>query len=174
MNNAINTPIPNYSSVDSMKKQPDLKEVLDVLIGVLALLVILIAVFLVNKKDISTRTFMIYMVGSDLESKSSMGTYELNGIDPKLVDLENVNVVLIAGGSKKWGNDYIDVDETSIYQLTENGFTKVKQQQIKKPPFFERGFGLIRRSERVAPQRCPSTYKGRFLFFDFQVILLIL
>ena len=99
MNNAINTTIPNYSSVDTMKKQPDLKKVLYVLIGVLALLVILIAVFLVNKKDISTRTFMIYMVGSDLESKSSMGTYELNGIDPKLVDLENVNVVLIAGGS---------------------------------------------------------------------------
>lgn len=131
MNNEINTTIPNYSSVSTMKKQPDLKKVLYVLIGVLALLVILIAVFLVNKKDISTRTFMIYMVGSDLESKSSMGTYELNGIDPKLVDLENVNVVLIAGGSKKWGNDYIDVDETSIYQLTENGFTKVKQQSIK-------------------------------------------
>ena len=71
------------------------------------------------------------MVGADLESNGSMGTYELNGIDPKLVDLENVNVVMIAGGAKRWNNDYIDVDETSIYQLTKEGFIKVKQQPIK-------------------------------------------
>lgn len=131
MNNEINTTIPNYSSVDTMKKQPDLKKVLYVLLCVLVLLVILIAIFLVNRKNISTRTFMIYMVGADLESNGSMGTYELNGIDPKLVDLENVNVVMIAGGAKRWNNDYIDVDETSIYQLTKEGFIKVKQQPIK-------------------------------------------
>ncbi len=131
MYNEINTTIPNCSSVDIRKKRVDLKKILYILIGVLSLLVILIVVSLVNKNDISTRTFMIYMVGSDLESNNSMGTYELSGVDPKLVDLKNVNVVLIAGGSKKWNNDYIDVDETSIYQLTENGFTKVKQQSIK-------------------------------------------
>ena len=131
MNNEINTTIPNYSSVDTMKKQPDLKKVLYVLLCVLVLLLILIAIFLVNRKNISTRTFMIYMVGADLESNGSMGTYELNGIDPKLVDLENVNVVMIAGGAKRWNNDYIDVDETSIYQLTKEGFIKVKQQPIK-------------------------------------------
>lgn len=131
MNNEINTTIPNYSSVDTMKKQPDLKKVLYVLLCVLVLLLILIVIFLVNRKNISTRTFMIYMVGADLESNGSMGTYELNGIDPKLVDLENVNVVMIAGGAKRWNNDYIDVDETSIYQLTKEGFIKVKQQPIK-------------------------------------------
>ncbi len=131
MYNEINTTIPNCSSVDIRKKRVDLKKILYILIGVLSLLVILIVVSLVNKNDISTRTFMIYMVGSDLESNNSMGTYELSGVDPKLVDLKNVNVVLIAGGSKKWNNDYIDVDETSIYQLTEYGFTKVKQQSIK-------------------------------------------
>lgn len=42
MNNEINTTIPNYSSVDTMKKQPDLKKVLYVLIGVLALLVMIL------------------------------------------------------------------------------------------------------------------------------------
>lgn len=123
--------IPNYGNVNPNKKQPNLKPLLYILIGILAILIGLIVIFSINKKDLTTRTFMIYMVGSDLESRSSMGTYELDGIDPSLVDLENVNVVLIAGGSSKWGNDYIDVDETSIYQLTNNGFTKVKQQPIK-------------------------------------------
>lgn len=95
--------------------------------------VILFGLIIINvtKEKIRTRTFMIYMVGSDLESKNSMGTYELDGINPLFVDLDNVNVVLIAGGASKWGNDYIDKDETSIYRLTKDGFKKVKQQSIK-------------------------------------------
>lgn len=135
MNNTIyqniNNTTTNYKKINSIKKQPNLKILLYILIGILTSLIGLIVVFSINKKDIATRTFMIYMVGSDLESRSSMGTYEIEGIDPSLVDLENVNVVLIAGGSYKWGNDYIDKNETSIYQLTKNGFTKVKQQRIK-------------------------------------------
>lgn len=134
MNNVYqNTMIttPNYGNVNSTNKKTNLKIILYILIGVLALLIGLIVVFSFSKRDFSTRTFMIYMVGSDLESRGSMGTYELEGIDPKLVDLENVNVVLIAGGTSKWGNNYIDEDETSIYQLTNNGFVKVKQQNIK-------------------------------------------
>lgn len=121
----------NYQNVNQNRKQTNLKPLLYILISILIILIGLIIVFSLNKKDIKTRTFMIYMVGSDLESRGYMGTYELDGIDPKQVDLDNVNVVLIAGGSSKWGNAYIDKDETSIYQLTDNGFTKVKQQPIK-------------------------------------------
>lgn len=112
-------------------KNKSLKIIFYILLGILAILISLIIVFLLTKKDFTTRTFMIYMVGSDLESRNSMGTYELEGINPELVDLENINVVLIAGGTTKWGNDYIDEEETSIYQLTNNGFEKVKQQPVK-------------------------------------------
>ena len=104
LNNENNTL--NYENVNSVKKKNHLKISLYALIGILALLIGLIILFSFRKRDFSTRTFMIYMVGSDLESKGSMGTYELEGIDPKLVDLENINVVLIAGGSSKWGNNY--------------------------------------------------------------------
>ena len=128
--NTMNT-TSNYKNVNVTKKEPNLKIIFYILIGILALLIGLIIIFSFNKMKFSTRTFMIYMVGSDLESRGSMGTYELEGINPKLVDLENVNVVLIAGGTSKWGNDYISEDETSIYQLTKNGFVKVKQQRIK-------------------------------------------
>ena len=128
--NMINTKS-NCENVNSIKKEHNFKIILCILTVILVLLILLIIIFLFNKKDSSTRTFMIYMVGSDLESKNSMGTYELDGIDPRTVDLKNVNVVLIAGGSSKWGNDYITKEETSIYQLTNNGFTKIKQQSIK-------------------------------------------
>lgn len=129
MNNGYQSVV-NYNNGYTTKKKNNLKILLYTLIGVLALLICLIIVFSLTKKDFTTRTFMIYMVGSDLESEGSMGTYELAGIDQTLVDLENVNVVLIAGGASKWSNEYIDENETSIYQLTNNGFVKVKQQQI--------------------------------------------
>lgn len=128
MNNGYQSVV-NYNNGYATKKKNNLKILLYILIGILALLICLIVVFSLNKKDFTTRTFMIYMVGSDLESEGSMGTYELAGIDQTLVDLENVNVVLIAGGASKWSNDYIDENETSIFQLTNNGFVKVKQQQ---------------------------------------------
>ena len=81
----------------------------------------------INKKSVS-RTIMIYMVGSNLESNSGLATVDLNSIDYDQAKSQNTNVLLIAGGSLMWQNDYIDVNETSIYELTENGFTKVEEQ----------------------------------------------
>lgn len=127
-NNTIST---DNKNLNNSKNGSKLNVILYIMISILVLLIIAIGIVVVSKNNGTTRTFMIYMVGSDLESKSSMGTYELDGIDPTLVDLKNINVVLIAGGSSTWGNDYIDEDETSIYQLTQNGFEKVKQQKIK-------------------------------------------
>lgn len=127
-NNTIST---DNKNLNNSKNGSKLNIILYIMISILVLLIVAIGIVVVSKNNGTTRTFMIYMVGSDLESKSSMGTYELDGIDPTLVDLKNINVVLIAGGSSTWGNDYIDEDETSIYQLTQNGFEKVKQQKIK-------------------------------------------
>ena len=128
-NNTIPT---DNKNLNNSKNGSKLNIILYIMISILVLLIVSIGIVVVSKNNSgTTRTFMIYMVGSDLESKGSMGTYELDGIDPALVDLQNVNVVLIAGGSSTWGNDYIDEDETSIYQLTQNGFEKVKQQKIK-------------------------------------------
>ena len=127
-NNTIPT---DNKNLNNSKNGSKLNVILYIMLSILVLLIIAIGIVVVSKNNGTTRTFMIYMVGSDLESKSSMGTYELDGIDPTLVDLKNINVVLIAGGSSTWGNDYIDEDETSIYQLTKNGFEKVKQQKIK-------------------------------------------
>ena len=75
------------------------------------------------------RTFMLYMVGSDLESSGSIATYDLNDINGQNIDLENNNVILMVGGSKKWHN-FVDEDEIGIYELTKSGFKKVKSNSV--------------------------------------------
>ena len=75
------------------------------------------------------RTFMMYMVGSDLESSGSIATFDLNDIVGKNVDLDNTNVVLMVGGSKKWHN-FVNEDEIAIYELTKSGFKKVKSESL--------------------------------------------
>ena len=84
-----------------------------------------------NKKGDNSRTVMIYMVGADLESKNGMATVDLKEIDGTKVDLEHDNVLLIAGGSKRWDNNIIDVSETSIFKLENDGFKKILKQDIK-------------------------------------------
>ncbi|MBQ4634582.1 MAG: zinc-ribbon domain-containing protein [Bacilli bacterium] len=74
------------------------------------------------------RTIMIYMTGSDLED-SGLASEDLNDIVPSQIDLENINIVLIAGGARHWKNNYIKANETAIFELTEVGFNKVKTYQ---------------------------------------------
>ncbi len=132
-----NYKMPNYQNTNSNSfVQPIINErkrknksLLFTIIGALTLGIILAIVLVISsqKKDY-TRTIMIYMVGSNLESDSGLATVDLNEIDYSVMDNKNVNVILIAGGSKKWNNNYIDINETSIYELKEFGFEKVKSQ----------------------------------------------
>ena len=82
------------------------------------------ALVLLNDKGVS-RTVMIYMVGSNLESQAGLATVDLNSMKK---NNDNTRVLVIAGGTKSWDNDYIDVSETSIYELNNSGFTKIKNQ----------------------------------------------
>ena len=101
-----------------------------------SVIIMLLAVFIViafsgkSKVNLS-RTIMIYMVGADLESENGLATVDLNEINYNLMDNQNINVLLVAGGSKKWHNDYIKTSETSIYKLTSSGFSKIKEQSLQ-------------------------------------------
>ena len=77
-----------------------------------------------------SRTVMIYMVGSNLESDSKIATSEIEAINPEKVDLDKVNILLYTGGTKKWHN-FIENDENAIYKLTEDGFEKIKEYDKK-------------------------------------------
>ena len=98
---------------------------------VIILLIVFVGLCLYAFKDdnISTtkkRTIMIYMSGSDLESKVGAATSDINAIRPKEVDLNSMNVILYTGGSSKWHTDLVNNTENAVYELKKNGFEKIK------------------------------------------------
>ena len=104
--------------------------VFKLLIVSLLFFVFILLLFLVNKSPKSTlggsggsRTIMIYMVGSDLESKGRIASSDLSSINPNKVDMDNINVIVFTGGTTRWYN-YVSNEENAIYQLTESGFEK--------------------------------------------------
>ena len=104
------------------------------LLIIIGLFIAVLVIVLNGNKDLRniknpSRTIMIYMVGSDLED-AGMASVELRDLDYSKLSSEKVNVVLMIGGAKKWRTDYVNVDETSIYELKPEGVTKVKE--IKK------------------------------------------
>ena len=127
-NSNNNTNIPNVNK--SKKKKVNIVLILLVLIVVFASVLLSIFGYTIYKNN-RTRTVMIYMVGSNLESNNGLGTNDLKQIDYNQVNSHKVKVVLMAGGTESWKNNYIDVSETSIYELKENGFVKVDQRSLE-------------------------------------------
>ena len=67
-------------------------------------------------------TLMVYMIGSDLESKTAAGTADLEEIAASDVDLNTANILVYAGGTPYWHNELMQEDTNSILELTESGF----------------------------------------------------
>lgn len=65
-------------------------------------------------------TIMVYMCGTDLESKYGMGTSDLQ--EMKNADLgDNVNLIVYTGGCKQWKTNGISNSVNQIYQMTSKG-----------------------------------------------------
>ena len=98
------------------------------------------------KKD-DTRTIMIYLDGSDLESKSGIVTADLMALDASKIDLSKTTILIHTGGTEKWQNDFISSEENAIFLFTEDGFKKVhsyERQSVGNPKtlsdFLEYGY----------------------------------
>ncbi|MBQ8821409.1 MAG: peptidase C11 [Lachnospiraceae bacterium] len=62
-------------------------------------------------------TIMVYMCGTDLESRSGMGTSDLQ--EMLAADLgENVNLIVYTGGCNSWRNNVVSSSTNQIYQVT--------------------------------------------------------
>ena len=92
--NTVNVSTNNTTNitVNTNKKRVNyLKIIIPILVVVL---VIGFSVFATLKGKNHTRTVMIYMVGSNLESDAGLGTVDLSSVDYNRMDHEHVNVVL--------------------------------------------------------------------------------
>lgn len=125
LNNQVNSH-QNNINYSSPKKDGFKKIILIIMFFVTLLLIIVSIVLGLTLSKVNSRTIMIYMAGSNLESSSGIATADLESIVPSEVDLETTNVLVYTGGSKFWYNDYVDEDKNNILKLTDNGFEKIE------------------------------------------------
>lgn len=70
-------------------------------------------------------TIMIYMVGSDLESRYGMATKDLNEILYAKINNENLNIVVETGGAKTWQNSVIKSGKNQRYLINNKGMSLI-------------------------------------------------
>ena len=80
-------------------------------------------------KDVS-RTIMLYVAPSDLESEKGIASADIASIDYQNLS-DDVNVVMMLGGTKRWGLNEVNSSETSIYELNSLGIKKVNQHVLE-------------------------------------------
>ena len=71
-----------------------------------------------NGKDVVT--VMVYMCGTDLESKGGMATNDLMEMAGATLS-DNVNVIVYTGGCKKWKNSIVSSTNNQIYRVVGGG-----------------------------------------------------
>lgn len=67
-----------------------------------------------------TVTIMVYMCGTDLESKSGMATSDLSEMAKASLS-DNINLIVYTGGCKKWQNSIVSNSTNQIYQVKSGG-----------------------------------------------------
>lgn len=77
-----------------------------------------------------TKTIMIYMVGSDLESKYGAASEDILEMLSSNFDEENLQVVIYTGGSNKWENSTIPEKANTVLTI-ENGTLTVVEKDSK-------------------------------------------
>ena len=65
-------------------------------------------------------TLMVYMCGTDLESRSGMATNDLVEMANATIG-KNVNLIVYTGGCKSWRNKVINSSHNQIYQVADGG-----------------------------------------------------
>ena len=68
-----------------------------------------------------TVTIMVYLCGTDLESKSGMATNDLNEMLQATLS-DKVNLLVYTGGCKRWKNNVISSSVNQIYQIKDGKF----------------------------------------------------
>ncbi len=77
-------------------------------------------------------TILVYMCGTDLESKSAMGTNDLNEMLSADVG-DNINLLVYTGGCTQWRNRVISSSVNQIYKIQHGKIECVVENDGRKP-----------------------------------------
>ncbi|MBG0765298.1 MAG: peptidase C11, partial [Tissierellales bacterium] len=76
-------------------------------------------------------TIMVYLLGTDLESRSGMATMDLQ----EMLDADispNVNIVIETGGTSQWKNDVISSKTNQRYLINSEGLNRLEEDLGRK------------------------------------------
>ena len=76
-------------------------------------------------------TIMLYMCGTDLESKSGMATYDLQEIMNAQIS-DNVNIIVETGGTANWKNNFVSSKTNQRFKATSQGLKLIEDNLGKK------------------------------------------
>ena len=100
------------------------RKLLIIIIGILSVIICCCLLFFSTSNG-NGRVIMMYMVGSNLEKEMGLATQDIEGIDYDSITKNNTKVVILAGGTETWKNNYFDTKSINIYELTKDGYKKV-------------------------------------------------
>ncbi len=69
-------------------------------------------------------TIMVYMCGTDLESRSGMATKDLSEMAKATIG-PNVHILVYTGGCSRWNNNIISSSKNQIYEVQSGGLKRV-------------------------------------------------
>lgn len=75
----------------------------------------------------SDATVMVYMCGTDLESKNGMGTADMQEMLKSGLG-DNVNLILYTGGCSRWQNNVVSSSTNQIYRVTKEGLQRLVEK----------------------------------------------
>ena len=78
-----------------------------------------------------TQTIMIYIVGSDLESRYGSASMDLVEMEEAGADTENNNIVVYLGGAEDWTYPGVSGKENTMMELGEDGFEVIEATSRK-------------------------------------------
>lgn len=126
-----NQPLSVSYDIEKKKNRKRNKKII-ILAIVLVLFISVVSFVLINSDSIfyskkGKRTVMIYMIGSDLESKYLAATKDIDEIIDSSINYDDVNIVLYTGGAKKWHNDDISNNVHTLFEINSEGLNKIEE-----------------------------------------------
>ena len=134
-------PISSNTTNDGGAKKSSKKLFAIITAAILSIAVIVGVFFLIPNKSTEsangsnnavsgTRTVMIYLIGSSLESEYAAGSADINEILASNFNSDDVNVLIYTGGAKRWKNTKISASENAIFEVDGSNLNKVKTYPV--------------------------------------------
>ncbi len=101
-------------------------------LAVILLLLVGVALLLTFKDKITysnkgKRTIMIYMIGSDLESKHFAASRDIDEIIDASKRFSDINILIYTGGTKNWHHEDIPNDKQALFLINDGNLEKIDE-----------------------------------------------